>query len=239
MANKTVLLVVPANNNTMEGEMKAHCPEVGRFLTARVHRKGGMLTAADLRSYGDSPLAAIEPFMAETIDLVAFGCTAAGFIGGPAGNQKVVDMLQARSGRPVVSTAGAMVAGLQHAGARRIDVVTPYLDEVNAGLRAFLAASDIEVSRLESFLCPDVQALGRVTAEEVEAKALATARDGDTLFIACSQLPTAAILPGLRQRLRRPVWSSVQSTAWMVLRELGLSGDRIDGGRVAAAKAAA
>jgi maleate cis-trans isomerase len=36
----------------------------------------------------------------------------------------------------------------------------------------------------------------------------------DALFIACSQLPTRAILGGLEHELGRPAWSSIRATAW-------------------------
>jgi maleate cis-trans isomerase len=42
--------------------------------------------------------------------------------------------------------------------------------------------------------------------------------DCDALFIACSQLPTHAILDGLRRELARPVESSIHATAEQVTR---------------------
>jgi maleate cis-trans isomerase len=36
----------------------------------------------------------------------------------------------------------------------------------------------------------------------------------DALFIACSQLPTREILPGLERDFGRPAWSSIRATAW-------------------------
>lgn len=225
--DRAALLVVPANNTTMAGEMEALCPEIGRFHVARVRRGPGLLTLTDLPSYRDSTIAAIEPFLGEKIDLVVYGCTAAGFIGGPEGNAAVVDALAARCDVTVVSTAGAMIDALRHDGARRVDVVTPYLDAVNDGLRRYLDAGGFAVAAFDSFFCPDVAALGRVTAEQVEAKALATADDGDALFIACSQLPTLPILPRLRARLKRPVWSSVHATAWASLAALDIGNDHL------------
>jgi maleate cis-trans isomerase len=34
------------------------------------------------------------------------------------------------------------------------------------------------------------------------------------MFIACSQLPTRAIIGGLERDFGRPVWSSIRATAW-------------------------
>ena len=67
-------------------------------------------------AYADATLDAIEPFADEQFDLVIYGCTAAGFLGGPAGNARMVEKLRERTGATVVSTAGAMVDALRHDG---------------------------------------------------------------------------------------------------------------------------
>ena len=58
------LLVVPANNTTMEPEMNALCPAAAPFAVARVKRPPGLLVVDDLPAYLDSTLAAVEPFVA-------------------------------------------------------------------------------------------------------------------------------------------------------------------------------
>ena len=94
-------------------------------------------------------------------------------------------------------------------------MVTPYHDAVNAQLEAFLADGGIGVVRLATFRAPDVVALGRITADQVRDLARATmGPDCDALFIGCSQLPTHAILDGLRAEFGRPAWSSICATAW-------------------------
>ena len=224
------LLIVPANNTTMEPEILAHCREFSRLFVARVPRPARTLAREDLPAYGEATQAAVAPYLAEKPDIVIYGCTAAGFLGGPEGNAVMTQALAARFGVPVVSTAAAMGECLRFSGASRVAMVTPYLPAVNDGLKAWLARLDIGVTVLDSFLCQTTDALGRVTADEVREKALATMTpDSDAMFIACSQLPTLEVLPGLRAVFRRPVWSSIQGTAWCALRALGLDADRLDG----------
>jgi len=90
-----------------------------------------------------------------------------------------------------------MVNALQHDGAKRVAVVTPYQDSVNAQLAAFLASG-------ESAWCDWTRSAHRmsqrsgITAEQVRDLARATmGPDCDALFIGCSQLPTYSILAGL------------------------------------------
>jgi len=219
------VLSVPANNTTMEPELRALCPELAPFAVARVRLPAGTLTRENLPEYTRNTLAAIEPFLADRPKLVVQGCTAAGFLAGRAENARIVAAMRERSGAAVVSTGEAMVEVLAHEGVAETAVATPYLDAVNDGLRAYLADSGIAVETLESLRCATVEALGRVTEAEVEALALRSVTPrSKALFIACSQLPTLGIIDGLRRRLGIPVWSSISATAWAASRALAATG---------------
>jgi maleate cis-trans isomerase len=217
--SRTALLVIPANNTTLATEMAALLPGYPRQLVARVPRPARTLEASDIPAYAEATLEATEPFVKDRPDLVVYGCTAAGFLAGPAGNKAITERLAERFGCPVVSTADAMVAALEHNDAHHIAVVTPYLKPVNDGLRAYLEQAGIEVDVLSSFECATTAALGAVTEREVLERAIATAGTmHDALFIACSQLPTLGVLGPLRARLGVPVWSSISATAWLAAR---------------------
>ena len=215
------LLVVPDNNTTMEAEMNALCPDLAPFLVARVKRPARTLVLSDLPAYRQATLDAVEPFVDQSLDLVVYGCTAAGFLGGPDGNAQMVAALKRLTGAKVISTAGAMEDVLRHEGVKETAVVTPYLPGVNDGLRSYLAYASVAVEVLDSFHCQTTAELGEITEAQVRDKALATVTAGtQALFIACSQLPTLTVVPELREKLGIPVWSSIQATAWAAARAL-------------------
>ena len=209
------LIVVPENNTTMEPEISALCPTLAPIPVARVRRPARTLTLEDLPAYAEATLDAIEPFAGEPWDPVIYGCTAAGFLGGPASNERMVERLRDRTGAVVVSTAGAMISVLRDAGVAEAAVVTPYLHPVNEGLRSYLETSGIKIETLNSFLCKTTVELGAITEDQVLelARRTVTARS-KSLFIACSQLPTLNAVAKLRAELGIPVWSSIQATAW-------------------------
>ena len=189
-------LMVPANNTTMEVELGAWLPAGSTVTTVKIPRGQGLLTKETLPAYRDSAIAlARQHFGKGGYDLIAYGCTAAGFLSGPAGDSELSRMLTDATGLPVVTTARAMVRALQHEKARRIAVVTPYHDAVNTQLQAFLADGCISTMRLNTFRAPDVIALGRITAEQVRELARATmGPDCDALFIGCSQLDRKSVV---------------------------------------------
>jgi maleate cis-trans isomerase len=209
-------LMVPSNNTTMEVELAAWLPPGSAVTTVKIPRGQGLLTKETIPAYRDNAIAlARQHFAGRGLDLIAYGCTAAGFISGPAGDAELSAMLTEATGLPVVTTARAMVNALRSDNVKRIAVVTPYQDAVNAQLEAFLADGGISVVCLDTFRAADIEALGRITAEQVRELARATMRpDCDALFIGCSQLPTHAILDGLAAEFGRPAWSSIRATAW-------------------------
>jgi maleate cis-trans isomerase len=210
-------LIVPINNTTMERELLGWLPEGSTCITLRIPRGKGLLTREVLPAYQDASVALARTF-APSLDIIAYGCTAAGFLAGPGTDAALAERIEAATGTPVVTTARAMVAELLGASVRRVDLVTPYSDAINQGLVAFLADAAITIGRLERLEAADVDALGRLTAEDVvtAARRLIGA-DGDAIFIACSQLPTAAVLAPLSDACGKPVLSSIRATAAQVM----------------------
>jgi maleate cis-trans isomerase len=214
-------LMVPINNTTMEGELLKWLPAGSSCKTIKIPRGAGLLTRETVPAYKAKALELARQFADEALDAVVYGCTAAGFIYGPSGDAALAQELADVTGKPVVTTARAMVDALEHCGARDVAVVTPYGELVNQQLTAFLADSDIRVTNLRTFNAAGVEALGRITAEEVATLARETVTaESDALFIACSQLPTHAVVGALQVELARPVWSSIQASAWQTEEQL-------------------
>jgi maleate isomerase len=213
-------LLVPINNTTMEPELLQWLPEGSTCHRLGIPRGKGMLTPADLPAYLAHTVELARTFATDRTDLIAYGCTAAGFMAGPRRDAEVAAEIAGLTGKPVVTTASAMTAALQHLGVRRVTVVSPYLDAVNERLKSFIEASDIAVENLESFRAETVDALAAITAAQiVDLARAAMSPRSDAMFIACSQLPTRAIIGDLEREFSRPVWSSIRATAWAAERQ--------------------
>ena len=207
-------LMVPMNNTTMEGEMLGWLPAGSTCRTLRIPRGQGLLTQETLPAYRDAAIELAKQFNETPLDVIAYGCTAAGFILGPKGDSEIAQSLAKITGLPVVTTAHAMMLALEAIGAHNISLLTPYQDDVNLRLRAFLESGDIKVRHFDSFYAADVVALGQITESQVDARAQPLLKtDVDAMFIACSQLPTLNVVNRLSQAWGKPVLSSIQVTA--------------------------
>lgn len=218
-------LMVPINNTTMEPELLAWLPAGSTCRTLRIPRGKGTLTPQDLPAYIGQAMEMATAFADNGIDLVVYGCTAAGFMAGPDRDAEIAARLYEITRKPVVTTASAMIAALRHLGARNIALVTPYLDLVNERLRGFLEQSGIGVEVLASFRAQSVDDLAAIKPAQIAALSREVMRAScDALFIACSQLPTREILAELERDFGRPAWSSIKATAWQACRAAETAG---------------
>ena len=224
MANPLKIgLMVPANNTTMEPELLAWLPQGATCRTLRIPRQQGLLTMADIPAYVGQAESLARAFADDRVDLVVYGCTAAGILAGPERDAGIARSLSDITGSPVVTTANSMVESLREARAHDIALVTPYSAEVNEQLKSLLARTSIAVRRMSSFEAADVEALGKIGPDAVAARARETMDDEcDALFIACSQLPTRSVIGPLEKEFKRPVWSSIKATAWRACNALGV-----------------
>ncbi|MCC7079595.1 MAG: hypothetical protein IT530_02895 [Burkholderiales bacterium] len=212
-------LIVPINNTTFDGELRAWLPQGSSCTTLRIPRGKGLLTPETLPAYVTQTLSLAERFAHSPVEVVVYGCTAAGFIAGPAGDTQLAHDLSKVTGKPVVTVARSMVLALQQAQVNDIALVTPYLHAVNEQLEAFLLDGGIRVRRFNSFYAADVDALGRIGHDDVARLARETMdADCEALFIACAQLPTRGIIEPLSREFGRPVLSSTWVTTVQALR---------------------
>ena len=225
--NKSALrigLMVPANNTTMEGELLEWLPQGATCRTLRIPRQQGLLTMADIPAYVGQAESLARAFADDPVDLVVYGCTAAGILAGPERDAGIAGSLSKITGAPVVTTANSMVESLREARAHDIALVTPYQPGLNDRLKSLLARSQISVRRMSSFGASNVEELAAIGPEEIVARARETMdMECDALFIACSQLPTRAIVGPLEKEFKRPVWSSIKATAWRACDTLGVA----------------
>ena len=188
--------------------------------TSRV-RNANPTTVENLRAMApllEQAAALIIP--AGRLDAIAYSCTSATVV---IGYQAVAEAIhRARPGIPVITPITAAVAGLEALGKRRIAVLTPYLDEVNAPMRRCLEDCGQEVVGFTSFGLADDNDMARLPPETIYQAALeADRKDAEALFISCTAIRAAEVAARLEQALAKPVVTSIQALYWHALRAAG------------------
>ena len=154
------------------------------------------------------------------IDVVAFSCTSGTVAAGVDRVARAIDA--AKPGVPFTTPITAAVAAFRHLGARRIAVLTPYVDEVNEAIRGFLVAAGLDVVEFGSFHLRTEQEIARVPPEAIVSAGRAITGPGaEALFISCTGLQGHAAIAALEAATGRPVVTSNQAQVWEALSLIG------------------
>jgi len=215
-------LIVLATDQTIEHEFRQMLAIDGvAFYETRIHN------AAEINP---TTLAAMEKGMAgatglvlpgSTLDVVAYGCTSGTVV---IGEDKVFARIrEARPGIACTTPITAAIAGLKALGARRIALLTPYIESVNQMLRRFIEARGIGVPVMGSFNHENDTEVARITPDSIReaAQRLVAAGPIDAVFVSCTSLRVAAIAEALEREIGVPVTSSNHALAWHCLRLAG------------------
>src|SRR6267142_2459063 len=152
--------------------------------------------------------------------VVVLAHTASSYASGFANEPALVERLSGLTGAPAVTAAGAVRAALQHLGAKRLALGTPYQESVSRQSRVYWQAAGFEIV--------GDRRLGDVGSiyDETEERAYELARQADTaeadaVLLSGTGLPTIGVLERLEHDLGKPVVSSIQACLWQALRVAG------------------
>lgn len=223
-------LITPPTNTVNEAEWARMVPEGVTVHSHRMplHHGEGVL---------EMIAANVGLLRQADVDVVAYACTAGSMVT-PA--HALPDAAGQATGAQVVTTAAAIVDALNHVGAARISVATPYHDALNAHEVAFLADHGVEVLAIAGLGLgangpADYPRIARTPLARIEALAMQVIRPGgEALLLTCTDFPTLPLIPMLEDRLGIPVLSSNTATFWASLRRAGIDDPVPQAGRLLA-----
>ena len=226
--------IVPSSNTTMETEIPAMLraregvlPERFTFHSSRMRMKH--VTKDELAKMdADSDRCALELSDAR-VDVLGYACLVAIMSMGRGYHRESETRLRARTlendgAAPVVTSAGALVEGLQAVGAKKIAIITPYMKPLTAVVVDYLEHEGLEVIDAMSLEISDNLAVGACDpCAPIElSRKLNTANCDAVVVSACVQMPSLAAVQPVEDRLGLPVLSSSVCTTWRMLKALQL-----------------
>src|SRR5690242_7899587 len=171
-------VLVPAGNPTIEPELYRLTPPGLSIHFARMDTLAGEPGGVDgmerrTLAYLDSLPAATASLAAVKPGAVVLAHTAVSYLTGHAGEPKLLERLRTLAGPRAFTAAAAIHAALQHVGARRIALATPYPEAISAAGLAFWQAAGYDVVSRRRIDTPNIY-------DETEATAYDLARAADT-----------------------------------------------------------
>ncbi len=160
------------------------------------------------------------------MEVIGYGCTSASVVIGEA---KVAAAIHgAKPDVQVTTPITAGIAALEALGAKRIGLLTPYVEEVNAPLRAHFESHGLSIEIAATFSEPDDNRAGMITPGSIREATLDhfKGKELNAVFISCTSLRATSVIPELERTLGCPVTSSNHALAWHMLRLAGLE-DRL------------
>jgi len=230
-------LIVPSSNVTVETEVPAllarHASARFSFHSSRMRM--AQVSPEELRAMNAQRERCVAELADARVDALLYACLVAVMAQGPGEHRRTEAALTGQLAGPahfgstaqapaVLSSAGALVEGLQALGARRIALVTPYLRPLAEQVVGYLEAEGFEVADWAALEVGDNTAVGCIPGEEVMAAARGLDLAGvDALVIsACVQMPSLDLIGPAEQEFGLPVLSAATAGAYALLRHLGL-----------------
>jgi maleate isomerase len=226
--------IVPSSNTTMETEIprmlaarERILPERFTFHSSRMRMKH--VSREELAQMDRESDRCAAELSDAAVDVLSYACLVAIMSQGRGyhrSSEARLHQVTRDNGHPapVVSSAGALVEGLKALGARRVSVITPYMQPLTDLVLDYLESEGISIVHSISLGIPDNLEVGaRDPLALVDiARSLNTATAEAVVLSACVQMPSLAAIPVVEKDLGLPVVSAAVCTTYRILDTLGL-----------------
>ena len=160
------------------------------------------------------------------LDVIAYGCTSASMV---LGEERVFELI--RETRPEVKCTTpitAAFAAFEALEAKNLAVLTPYRDDVNETVAAYIENKGFNVVAFGSFNEEDDNRAAKITTESIRQAAVELGRikHVDMVFVSCTSLRIAPVVNAIERETGKPATSSNHAMAWHCLRLAGVN-DRL------------
>jgi maleate isomerase len=226
-------LIVPSSNITMETELPSlfqrraqRQPERFSFHSARTRMTE--VTPDQLARMNEQAGRCATELADAECHVIGYACLIATMAAGPGAHARIEGRLtEAAGGIPVVTSAGALVAGVHALGVSRVALIAPYLRPLTNLMIDYLADSDIEVVDALNLEVSDNRQVGRLDARQLPALArrLDLDRAEAVILSACVQMPSLPAIETVQRQTGLPVLTAATATAWRLAQTCGLRPD--------------
>ena len=163
---------------------------------------------------------------------IGYGCTSGSTV---IGESRVSEIIaQSHPGVPSTNPLSAAKAAFKALGVSRIGLLTPYTPDVTQAMQLSFDKAGISVQVVGSFYEESDEVVGRIDDSSILEGALevGASADVDAVFVSCTSLRAASVIPKAEDILNKPVTASNHALAWHMLRLAGIRDANPNAGRL-------
>jgi maleate isomerase len=206
-------LIVPSSNTVMEPDFHRALGQGSAISTARIYLEQVTREAEESMIEDDLPKA-LRLIKTTDPDVVVFGCTSAGSLGGLQSDAGIARRIEQLTGVRALTVVGSVIEQLKAIGPRRVAVFTPYDEELTQSVAQCVVDAGYELSKTAGMGIRCNRDIGRVAASEIVefVEAQSEGVDADCIFLSCTNWQAIDAIAPLTARFGLPVISSNQAT---------------------------
>ncbi|MEH7123525.1 Asp/Glu racemase [Bacillus sp. JJ1773] len=228
-------LIVPSSNTTMEKEIPAMLlsreqivpEETFTFHSSRMRMMN--VTKEELAKMdADSDRCALELSDARC-DALAYACLVAIMSQGPGYHCISEERLskiakENATAVPVISSAGALIEGINELEAKKIAIITPYMKPLTNMVIDYIESTGIEVVDSISLEVSDNLEVGKLDPLNLIdiVDKLNTSNADAVVLSACVQMQSLPAIQKVQDKINLPVLSAATATVHQILKQLNL-----------------
>jgi len=215
-------LLIPSSNTVMEVDFYRNLPADTSVHTGRMYMVETTAAGED-RMLREFTMPAAEAVGTANPHVTVFGCTSAGALYGDEYDRDLCARIGAVTSSVPISVIQSVNRALRDTGARRVAVITPYVDELNVRIQASIEAEGFEVACLHGMGITTNFDIAEVTPEQIRAfvtDKLGGRVPADALFLSCTNFNAISALPLLKEVYDVPMVTSNLAALIAVRREL-------------------
>jgi maleate isomerase len=224
-------MLTPSSNTVLEpvsAAIVAGLPEVsihfGRFKVTEI-----ALSEQALKQFDDTEILRAAELLADAkVDVIAWNGTSASWLGFDS-DERLCERIVATTGVVAGTSVLAFREVFQRTHAKRIGLVTPYTDDVQAKIiKTWNAAGLLCHAERHSGL-RDNYSFADVGEQAISEMIRAVRSDGcEAVAVVCTNMRAASLVPALEAELGIPVYDSIAVTVWKSLLLAGVDPGRIN-----------
>ncbi len=229
---KRIGMLTPSSNTVLEpvtAAMLADLPDVtahfGRFRVTEIS-----LGTTALAQFDEAPILAAAGLLADAkVGAIVWNGTSSGWLGFET-DRRLCASIEAATGIRAGTSVLALAEILRATRAKRIGIVSPYLDEIQTKVIANFAA--------EGFECVAERHLrdrGNFSFSEYSEERIAglirevAAAKPDAITVFCTNMRGGPVVEALEREIGIPIYDTVATAVWDGLRKVGVAPSRVLG----------